>query len=64
MKMAIRIHGNTGIIYNRCSQVAAMFAVGVLQLIGKRCLVAASSSFRQLVTESRASYDVAQEHAQ
>lgn len=36
----------------------------VLQLIGERALVAASSSFRQLVTESRAAYDVAQEHAQ
>lgn len=40
----------------------AVFAV--LQLIGERALVAASSSFRQLVTESRAAYDVAQEHAQ
>ena len=35
-----------------------------LQLIRERSLVAASPSFRQLMTESRASYDVAQEHAQ
>lgn len=44
--------------------VLANGVYGVLQLIRERGLVAASSSFRQLVTESRAAYDVAQEHAQ
>lgn len=35
-----------------------------LQLIRERGVRAASSSLRQLMTESRAAYNVAQEHAQ